>query len=118
MPSWSVSDGCAKPGAPSPTPRAFPEPLLPSRRAGDDPVPAWRERAPAEEVGVVPSTPPAVVMSTEPGAATGPTTPVGALAAVRLRASREPVLSAGRLTVSAGPSLEEPSESGQLFQPT
>src|SRR4051812_8992224 len=122
MPSWSLSAGWAKPGVPSATPFAFPDPLLPSSRGRCEPVPAERrDGSPAEAVGVVvvPSTPPAVVMSTAPGAATGPTTPTGALAPLRLRASREAVVCTGRLsTVSAGPSLEEVSESGQSFQPT
>src|SRR4051794_37066564 len=121
MPSWSLSAGWAKPGVPPATTFAFPEPLLPSSRACDDPVSAERDGSPAEALGVllVPSTPPAVVMSTEPGAATGPTTPIDALALLRFCSPREAVVCTGRLsTVSAGPSLEELSESGQSFQPT
>src|SRR5215217_7535366 len=92
MPSWSLSAGRAKPGVPPATPFAFPEPLLPSSRARAEPVSAEPEGLPAEALGVlvvVPRTPPAVVMSTEPGAATGPTTPMGVLAPLRLQTWRD-----------------------------
>src|SRR5690242_13023203 len=124
MPSLSVSVGGTKPGAPSATTLALPAPLLLSSRECDESLPAAGRRdeapeVPEEVVGVVvPSTPPAVVMSTEPGAATGPTTPTGAVAARWPLDWRVSMVSAGRLTVSAGPSLDELSESGQLFQPT